>query len=151
MRVSGTGDSQCDDTKFDGGDSDCGKSRTVCDGAACKVIPGAGENMCDGDAFCASQNQLCEFFTATPNRLVTPPLKATTLSWKCTGVTSCSIDHGVGAVGAEGSKNTTPVATTVYTLSCTGPKGESSIQSRLSVLVRVFELVGGALKEILPK
>ena len=45
------------------------------------------------------------------------------LSWYTSNMTNCSIDQGIGSVATYGTRSVTPSATTVYTLSCTGPGG----------------------------
>src|ERR1700734_3455924 len=47
----------------------------------------------------------------------------TDLAWQTTDAVDVSIDNGVGAVDASGSKSVSPRATTTYTLTAAGPGG----------------------------
>ena len=60
-------------------------------------------------------------FVATPSGILLGA--STVLSWSIPNATACSIDNGIGSVLASGSRTVTPVATTVYTLTATGPFG----------------------------
>jgi len=60
-----------------------------------------------------------------------------TISWLVFGdVTSASIDQGIGSVTAEpsGSTKVAPLATTVYTLTATGPAGTTTRQVTVEVV-----------------
>ena len=46
--------------------------------------------------------------------------QSATLSWNTTNATDVSIDQGIGAVGATGTKKVSPLSTTTYTLTATG-------------------------------
>ncbi|MBL8537075.1 MAG: RHS repeat protein [Hyphomonadaceae bacterium] len=58
-----------------------------------------------------------------------------TLSWTSSGATSASIDNGVGGVTpvASGSVNVSPTVTTTYTLTLTGPGGQTTMQATVTV------------------
>ncbi|MDE2020289.1 MAG: thrombospondin type-1 domain-containing protein [Patescibacteria group bacterium] len=58
----------------------------------------------------------CTSFTANPGSVVPP--QGSTLSWICTGVTSCTISGVSGFFGANGSTDVYPSVTTTYTLNC---------------------------------
>jgi hypothetical protein len=58
-------------------------------------------------------------FTSQPPGPVGPGQQVT-LGWRTRFASSCSVDHGVGPVPAEGSAAVTVPATTVYTLVATG-------------------------------
>jgi hypothetical protein len=58
-------------------------------------------------------------FTSQPPGPVGPGQQVT-LAWRTRFASSCSVDHGVGPVPAEGSTAVTVPATTVYTLVATG-------------------------------
>ncbi|MCX6702908.1 MAG: hypothetical protein NTW60_03525 [Candidatus Wolfebacteria bacterium] len=55
------------------------------------------------------------------------------LSWSSTDATGCSIDNGIGGVGASGNVSVSPRDTTTYTLTCSGRGGQ--IQSQTTVTV----------------
>jgi len=52
--------------------------------------------------------------------------ESATLLWNVTGATSVSIDQGIGAVGAAGTKVVSPSTTTVYTITATNTAGTVS-------------------------
>lgn len=88
-------------------------------------------------------------FTASPNLIVIPPLQFISLEWDCENVANCSIDQGVGnVVVPDGSVLATPSRTALYTLTCTGTDGSNLFSS---ALVRVFNFIGGVLREIRPQ
>lgn len=89
-------------------------------------------------------------FTATPSRLVIPPPRSTQLAWSCEYATSCTISPGVGAVSpSSGTVSVSPTATTRYRLDCAGQRANTSVE--VEVAVRIFEFLGGKLKEIIPR
>jgi hypothetical protein len=45
------------------------------------------------------------------------------LQWNVTGATSVSIDQGIGAVSASGTKVVSPATSTTYTLTATNSAG----------------------------
>jgi hypothetical protein len=51
--------------------------------------------------------------------------ESVTLRWEAINAYAIELDPGLGAVATRGSKAMSPVATTTYTLSVTGPKGVS--------------------------
>lgn len=55
-------------------------------------------------------------FGANPQQIVPP--EASTLSWSCTNVVSCTLDGT--AVGVTGNEQVSPAADTTYTLTCQG-------------------------------
>lgn len=70
-------------------------------------------------------------FAATPASIVAG--QNTTISWQTTGATSVAIDQGVGMQPANGSTTVSPTQTTLYTLTATGPGGQTT--SLLTVTV----------------
>ncbi len=62
-------------------------------------------------------------FTASPATITSG--QSSTLSWVVSGATSLSINQGVGTVAGT-STTVTPTATTIYTLTATGPDGSAS-------------------------
>ncbi len=62
---------------------------------------------------------------------------STKLTWSSTDTDSCVIEPGIGAVGPSGSIQVSPVETTRYTITATGPMGTAS----KSVIVAVADLV----------
>jgi len=71
-------------------------------------------------------------FSATPGTVSAGGQSS--LSWTVSGATSVVIDHGVGGVAAGGgTKNVSPVATTTYTLTATGPGGTRTAKATVTV------------------
>ena len=62
--------------------------------------------------------------------------QSTTLRWETQHATSVSIDQGIGAVGASGSRSISPTSNTTYTLTASGPGGSLS-PPKPSVMVTV--------------
>jgi hypothetical protein len=73
----------------------------------------------------------CTIFNANPGKVVPP--QSSVLSWSCSGVNSCSIDHGVGSVVTSGNTTVKPTAPTSYTITCTGPGGSASKSTTVDV------------------
>lgn len=65
-----------------------------------------------------------ESFTAEPSRIERG--QSATLGWSVANATDISLDQGLGAVQANGSRQVFPSNTTTYTLSAKGPGGEDS-------------------------
>ncbi len=65
------------------------------------------------------------------------------LLWSTSGAASRSIDQGVGAVGASGSRSVCPTATTNYTLSASGPGGSLSPEPTATIRVETPAPTGG--------
>jgi peptidoglycan-associated lipoprotein len=59
--------------------------------------------------------------------------QAVTLRWSVSGADSISIAPGVGNVPASGSREVYPNASTTYTLSASGPGGNTSASARVNV------------------
>ncbi len=72
-------------------------------------------------------------FSADDNQIIIG--QSTLLQWTVTGATTVSIDQGVGTVNADDTQVITPLITTLYTLTATGPGGTSTAE----VEVRVVE------------
>jgi hypothetical protein len=72
-------------------------------------------------------------FTASPGTIVAG--QTSTLQWSTANATSVTIDHGVGLQPASGSLQVSPPATTVYTLTATGPDGVSTAPATVTVLL----------------
>jgi hypothetical protein len=154
--VSGAGTDQC--TPGVGG---CGEVHSECVASACAIVSGAGTNKCSLDSICNGSecvgagcsspggggNGFCSF-GVSPNRIVTPPSRATMLSWGCQDVQNCTLSEGIGAVGLTGTRNHTPSHTTTYRLTCKVTATGNSVVSEATI--RVFRLEGGDLREILP-
>ncbi len=88
--------------------------------------PGGG-----GGGGCTGTPPVINSFAATPDRV--PPSQPSTLSWDVTNGTTISIDQGIGAVAANGSRVVSPTTTTTYTLTATNACGTVS----QSVTVRI--------------
>ncbi len=63
-------------------------------------------------------------FTAEPSAI--EPGQSATLRWSATGATDMNIDPDIGAVQSSGSRAVSPVSTTTYQLSVSGPGGAES-------------------------
>jgi PKD repeat protein len=70
-------------------------------------------------------------FTATPSTIAAGG--TSTLSWTVTGVSSATIDHGVGTVFALGSTTVSPTQTTVYKLTATNVAGTTSATATVTI------------------
>ena len=65
-------------------------------------------------------------FTASPTSIIIPA--SSTLSWTVTGVgiSSVSIDQGIGSVATSGTRSVSPTTTTTYTITATGIGGTTT-------------------------
>jgi len=72
-------------------------------------------------------------FTAEPSTIERG--QAVTLRWNTSNATDVTIDQGVGAVAASGSRQVFPSNTTTYTLSVAGPGGRDSRTATVNVTV----------------
>lgn len=120
---------------------------------SCGIVSGGGADECTSAnelTVCPQPPPSCISFSASPDRFVIPPPGIATLSWSCTGATNCSISPGVGSVAPNGSTNVSANQDRTYTLTCFGKGNLSSVSTNVSVTVRVFEFIGGKLKEIVP-
>jgi hypothetical protein len=115
----------------------------------CVAVAGAGTDACSSDSDCGADTSGCTF-TASPDRLITPPRQSSVLAWTCRNVHDCSIDNGIGNVNISGTRNVSPLNSTTYNLSCTKDSGGAANYSA-NVTVRVYSFEGGALREILPQ
>lgn len=72
-------------------------------------------------------------FSASPTSIATGG--SSTLAWTSVNAVSATIDNGVGAVTpvAGGSVSVAPTATTTYTLTLTGPGGQTTLQATVIV------------------
>ncbi|GAM99122.1 odd Oz/ten-m homolog 4 [alpha proteobacterium U9-1i] len=72
-------------------------------------------------------------FSASPTTILQGA--SSTLTWATTNATSASIDNGVGGVSpaSGGSISVSPASTTTYTLTATGPAGQSTAQATITV------------------
>ena len=70
-------------------------------------------------------------FTGQPTSLVVG--QSATLSWQTTGATSVTIDQGLGMQPANGTVMVSPSQTTLYTLTASGPGGQTSALFTLTV------------------
>ncbi len=62
-------------------------------------------------------------FTTNDSTIVLGTGETTTLQWSTGGVTSVSINQGIGGVALNGSRTVAPTSTTTYTLTATGERG----------------------------
>ncbi len=69
--------------------------------------------------------------SASPSTIT--PGQQTTLSWQSTDTSSLIIDGDVGLVAASGSMAVSPLASTTYTATATGPGGEARSSTRVTV------------------
>jgi hypothetical protein len=59
--------------------------------------------------------------------------QSATLSWNATNASSVTINQGIGAVSASGTRSVTPAATTLYTLTATNATGTATAQTTVTV------------------
>jgi hypothetical protein len=81
-------------------------------------------------------------FSATPNEISAG--ESATLLWNVTGVTTVSIDQGIGDVPAAGTKEVSPTTTTTYTLTATNTAGTIT-ESTVITVGKNGELPAGAI------
>ncbi len=72
--------------------------------------------------------------SSSPNTIVRG--EQTTLSWESTNAVSLVIDKGVGTVAESGSLVVLPRESTTYTATATGPAGDTSSSTRVTVVPR---------------
>lgn len=72
-------------------------------------------------------------FSASPAAIVRG--SSSTLSWVVSGAASISINNGIGAVGASGSRAVVPSSTTTYTLTARNSSGTTSRKVTVTVTV----------------
>jgi hypothetical protein len=104
--------------------------------------PPPGSNVCTSGpqslgavtVFAPPPGQPVCIFSSNP-AVVVPPAKST-LSWICSNVTSCTIDHGIGALSnlATGSVQVGPGSNTTYTLTCAGSGPNNFITETATVI-----------------
>jgi YD repeat-containing protein len=58
---------------------------------------------------------------------------SSTLTWSSTNATSCTIDQGIGTVNPSGTATVSPTATTIYTITATGPGGTAFASTTITV------------------
>lgn len=68
------------------------------------------------------------------SRLTIAEGESTVLSWTVTDATNVSINHGIGERGLAGSATVSPLATTTYRLTASGPGGTSREDLTITVL-----------------
>jgi len=69
--------------------------------------------------------------TASPASITSG--QSATLSWNATNASSVTINQGIGAVAASGTRSVTPAATTAYTLTATNATGTVTAQTTVTV------------------
>lgn len=74
-------------------------------------------------------------FTAEPSSIARG--ESVTLRWSAQNATSVSIEPGIGAVAASGSRQAFPNASTTYILSATGPGGTVTASASVTVTAPV--------------
>jgi hypothetical protein len=87
-------------------------------------LPAAGGTGGQPDSGPASNKPVVLSFSASPANLPAGGGQ-TTLNWEAQGATTLSIDQGVGAVSST-SKAVSVTATTIFTLTATGPGGSAT-------------------------
>ncbi|MCP4614576.1 MAG: hypothetical protein GY845_38335 [Planctomycetes bacterium] len=60
--------------------------------------------------------------------------ESATLTWSSIAADSATIDNGIGSVGTNGSVTVSPVATTSYTITVTGPDGTATASAVVNVV-----------------
>ena len=76
--------------------------------------------------------------SASPGAIVLG--EPTTLSWTSTNADSVSIDQGIGGVGTNGSMIISPIETTTYTITATGPGGSATDSVTVTVYTSIPEV-----------
>lgn len=91
---------------------------------------GAGETV-------TSTATLTVIIPPTADIMVDPPSilvgQSAALSWQCQAADTCSISPEIGVVGASGMMDVSPVQTTTYTVTATGPGGTITKSTTLTV------------------
>ena len=82
-------------------------------------------------------------FSATPTQISAG--ESATLLWNVTGVTTISIDQGIGDVAAAGTKEVSPATTTTYILSATNTAGTTTGSVKITVGNNGKKLPPGAI------
>ncbi len=59
--------------------------------------------------------------------------QSTTLSWNSSNATTVTISGGIGTVEASGSRSISPATSTTYSARATGPGGETTAETRVTV------------------
>jgi len=77
---------------------------------------------------------LVNSFTATPDTIIAG--NSVTLAWTTSGATGVLIDNGIGNKTASGSIVVSPVVTTTYELTATGPAGSVTRSVTVTVIPR---------------
>ncbi|MFH1246523.1 MAG: PKD domain-containing protein [Candidatus Liptonbacteria bacterium] len=119
----------------------------TCINSSCVPVPGEGLSQCSDGVSCTGGTECT--FAATPDRIVIPPVRQSTLTWNCQNVHDCSITPTVGIVNISGTARVYPQATTNYHLSCTDIDSGAPVER--DATIRIFRFDGGALREILPR
>ncbi len=70
-------------------------------------------------------------FSASPSSIEQG--QSATLTWDAANATSVAIDNGVGTVPTSGSRSVSPTSSTTYTARATGPGGNTSAETRITV------------------
>jgi peptidoglycan-associated lipoprotein len=70
-------------------------------------------------------------FTVEPSSIQVG--QSAVLRWNVTGSTNVAIDHGLGTVPATGTSRLTPANTTTYLLTATGPAGDTTATTTVTV------------------
>jgi len=88
---------------------------------------------------------IINYFIASPSEI--DYKESSTLSWSVSNATSVTIDHGIGTVGATGSKEVSPESTTAYSLLATNEYGQAREGCTVTVNARAIFELDGSLKE----
>ncbi len=117
-----------------GGTIDCGEQPEVCAALDYEIQSPGFASMYIYDADTVPAGVIVEpGLTAVPTRVQNGGVA--TLSWSVSGMSSCSIDNGVGSVDATDGQHTatTPAITTRTTFTLTCSDGSASVLSRATV------------------
>ena len=79
----------------------------------------------------SGSNAVAVDITADPDSISSG--NSATLTWSAENAQSCTIEPGVGAVAATGSRLVTPAATTAYTITATGAAGTAQNSTTITV------------------
>jgi len=88
---------------------------------------------------------IIDYFIASPSEI--DYKESSTLSWSVSNATSITIDRGIGAVGATGTKEVSPESTTAYSLLATNEYGHAREGCTVTVNARAIFELDGSLKK----
>jgi len=101
--------------------------------------------FCESPESPESQGPSINYFEAFPSEI--DYKESSNLSWSVTGATSVTIDQGIGAVGASGSRDVSPEETKTYHLTAINNDGQTNSSCTITVNARAIFVLDGNLKK----